>query len=425
MATKVRRTTEEENATFSQVGAGTEMGEYLRCHWWAIGISDELKERPTFIRVLGEDLVLFRDGDGQPGLIGALCSHRRANLCLGIVEGNGLRCRYHGWKYDIKGNVIRTPGEPKDSTLKDNIDHLAYPVQELGGLIFAYLGPDPAPLLPNYDFLAGKGERYQAVIGFADCNWLQTVENGMDPYHASYTHATTWTDLDSGPDFLEFEETPYGIVYHAYLPTEQKGQYLRREHHLLLPGISVGAGGLLRGIAEGGKGGMDGGIKNLGKNARLPSSARFTTPIDDTHSIMMRVNWKPADSPFNFHRAPKPPASWFPIGVEPYREHKLARGKETVLGLDWPDVIGTQDSVVLESMLPVVDRDNENLSEIDMGIVMFRDLLLQGIDDVKSDRDPTGVFRDAAANQLHDITANEELLSRDAYENARARVTAA
>lgn len=168
---------------------------------------------------------------------------------------------------------------------------------------------------------------------------------------------------------------------------------------------------------------MEGGIGNLGKEIRLPSSARFTTPIDDTHSVMMRVNWKPANSPFNFHRAPKPPASWFPMGLEPYREHKLARGKEATLGLDWPDVIGTQDSVVLESMLPAVDRNNENLSVIDTGIVMFRDLLLRGITDVKLGRDPLGVFREPGENQLHDITANEELLNSDAYEEARARLT--
>ena len=426
MAVEIRATTKEENERLNKVGPGTEMGEYLRRHWWAIGLSDQLKDRPTFVRVLGEDLVLFRNDQGQPGLIGALCSHRRANLCLGVIEGEGLRCRYHGWKYAIDGTVLRTPGVPKDSTLKDEINHLAYRVQELGGLIFGYLGPDPAPLLPRYDFLAGEGDRYQSVIGFAECNWLQTVENGMDPFHASFTHATTWTDLDAGPDFLEFLDTPYGIVYHAYLPTEQNQTFLRREHHLLLPGISVGAGGLLRGIAEGGKGGMTGGIENLARNVKLPSSARFTTPMDDTHAIMLRVNWKPAGSPFNFHRAPKPPVSWMPFGLEPYREQIPVRGEdEAVLGLDWPDVIGTQDSLILESMPPAVDRENENLSEIDAGIVMFRELLLQGMADVKAGRDPRGVFRDEAANQLHEITATEAILSRDEYEAAKTRVLAA
>ena len=100
------RTTKEENEILTQVGRGTPMGELLRRYWWPVGISADLKDKPTFIRLLGEDLVLFRDGKGRPGVLGALCSHRRANLCLGNVEEKGIRCRYHGWLYDTDGNVL-------------------------------------------------------------------------------------------------------------------------------------------------------------------------------------------------------------------------------------------------------------------------------------------------------------------------------
>ena len=107
-------TTRQENATLTQTGRGTPMGELLRRYWWPVGISAHLKDKPTFIRVMGEDLVLFRDGKGRAGVLGAYCAHRRANLCLGDVETGGLRCRYHGWLYDIEGRVLQTPGEPPE-----------------------------------------------------------------------------------------------------------------------------------------------------------------------------------------------------------------------------------------------------------------------------------------------------------------------
>ncbi|TMA86664.1 MAG: Rieske 2Fe-2S domain-containing protein [Deltaproteobacteria bacterium] len=139
--------------------------------------------KPTFIRVIGEDLVLFRDATGKPGVIGAYCAHRRANLCLGDIERDGVRCRYHGWLYDTSGKLVQIPGEPADSPLrKENIRLPAYPVEELGGLIFAYFGPQPVPLVPRYNFLVGEGDVYITIQGFQNCNWLQCVENGMDLY---------------------------------------------------------------------------------------------------------------------------------------------------------------------------------------------------------------------------------------------------
>src|SRR3954465_2427499 len=165
-------TTRQENEILTRVGAGTPMGDLLRLYWWPVGISKDLKEKPTFIRLLGEDLVLFRNFDGQVGVLAALCAHRRANLCLGSVGHNGLRCRYHGWAYDLQGNIVETPGEP-DDTFKTTFKQPAYPAQELGGIIFTYLGPQPAPLLPRFDFLVGDGEREAKITGFANCNWLQ------------------------------------------------------------------------------------------------------------------------------------------------------------------------------------------------------------------------------------------------------------
>ena len=150
------KTTKEENEILTGTGRGTPMGEFLRRYWWPVGISAHLQSKPTFIRVFGEDLVLFRDGTGKAGVIGAYCAHRRANLCLGDIERDGVRCRYHGWLYDTGGKVVQIPGEPADSPLrKQDIRLPSYPVEELGGLIFAYFGQQPAPLVPRYNFLVG------------------------------------------------------------------------------------------------------------------------------------------------------------------------------------------------------------------------------------------------------------------------------
>ena len=119
------RTSREENEILTRTGRGTPMGEFLRRYWWPVGISVHLKIKPTFVRVLGEDLVLFRDGRGKVGLIGAYCAHRRANLCIGDIERDGVRCRYHGWLYDTEGKCVQMPGEPPDSELKKRIDSLA------------------------------------------------------------------------------------------------------------------------------------------------------------------------------------------------------------------------------------------------------------------------------------------------------------
>jgi len=303
------RTSKEENEILTRTGKGTPMGEFLRRYWWPIGISGHLKERPTFIRVFGEDLVLFRDAQGKIGVIGAFCAHRRANLCLGDIERDGVRCRYHGWLYNSDGQCVQIPGEPPDSPLKKESIHLpAYPVEELGGLIFAYFGPQPAPLVPRYNFLVGAGEVYITIQGFQNCNWLQCVENGMDPVHPSFTHGGAWPDIMSTAPELGFHETEWGMVYKAYRKTKEPGMLNYREHHLLMPGVSCGGSG---------------GRYLKGEQAGTPvSAARWSVPIDDTHTMLMRVRFKPSDNPGKYEGDPfskrwKPP----PQFIVPYKEY--------------------------------------------------------------------------------------------------------
>jgi 5,5'-dehydrodivanillate O-demethylase len=392
-------TTQQENAILTQTGRGTPMGELLRRYWWPVGISAHLKDKPTFIRVMGEDLVLFRDGQGKPGVLGAYCAHRRANLCLGDVETGGLRCRYHGWLYDTEGRVLQTPGEPPESKLKDGIRQLAYPVEELGGLVFAYLGPEPAPFLPRYDFLVGDGEFYVTVQGLQDCNWLQCVENGLDPVHPSFTHGGAWPDIRSTEPDLGFEETQWGLVYKAYrkADADKPGKFNYREHHLLMPGISCGGSG---------------GRYLKGASGGTPvSAARWSVPIDDTHTLLMRVRFKPADNPGKYEGDPfsarwKPPENF----IEPYKEYR--ESDNPVLGYDIPPLHFIEDGMVVDSLGPRVDREKENLSStIDDGIIRLRSMYLREMENLRLGRDPKNVIRDPEKNRTVVITAYERWVS--------------
>lgn len=398
-------TPKEENELLTRVGPGTPMGEFWRRYWIPVGISADLKDKPTFIRVLAEDLVLFRNGSGAPGLLGAFCSHRRANLCLGTVVEDGLRCRYHGWLYDTSGKVLHTPGEPQNSTFKDEIRHLAYPVRELGGLILAYLGPQPEPLLPRFDFLAGEGERHAKITGIAQCNWLQCVENGIDPLHVSFTHGDVWTDLEVEPE-MAFEETGYGLVHKAYRAAPEPGKFNYREHHLLMPGISCG-GSQQRNLE--------------GAGGTPPLSCRWSVPIDDTHTLIIRLVYKPADNPGRFKRDPISRA-WKAVRIEPYKEYRESDGDEPVsVGYTMARIIATEDATLMDSLGRIVDRENEHtLPLADYGIEALRKMYLKEVETVRRGGDPKGTIRDKEKNRLIVIPAYERVLSEAEYKRLKA-----
>lgn len=176
----------EENDMLSRVGPGTPGGEVLRRYWHPIAVAKELTETdPTkFVRVLGEDLVLFRDKSGRLGLLADRCSHRGVSLVYGRVEERGIACAYHGWLYDTLGNCLDCPAEPAASKFHLTVKHKAYPVQEHLNLVWAYMGPAPAPELTHYDTLFRKdGHRKIVVHPQLDCNWFQAMENSVDPAH--------------------------------------------------------------------------------------------------------------------------------------------------------------------------------------------------------------------------------------------------
>ena len=178
-----------EDAELTHVGPGKPGGEYLRRFWHPVALTSQMGDLPLRLRILGEELVLFRDRGGRIGLLHKHCSHRRASLEYGVIAERGIRCCYHGWLYDIDGAILDTPGEPDDSPIRHRLRHGAYPTREYRGLVFAYLGP-PAemPDFPILDTMALPGDELVPYAIDYPCNWLQVNENPMDPFHSVFLH---------------------------------------------------------------------------------------------------------------------------------------------------------------------------------------------------------------------------------------------
>jgi 5,5'-dehydrodivanillate O-demethylase oxygenase subunit len=355
--------TKEENERLARVGKGTPSGEMLRRYWWPVGFSQEVMPcaYPTRVRVLGEDLVLFRDGDDRLGLLGVHCAHRGASLEFGRVEPSGVRCPYHGWLYDVAGHCRDQPCEPEGSTFKDRIQHLAYRIEELGGLIFAYLGPEPAPLLPRYDLLCTDvGER---VVGADEehCNWLQRAENAVDEHHLTVLHASVYPDTAFKRARVEWERMWYGSRNTIDIP----GVYAEpRVTHFLFPSHSR---------------------ITLARIGTEPShNLRLRVPTDDGHTTTYWVELYPG----------KPP------GLKTVGQRRSVPGAyERVDDGWWRLPSHEQDRAAQESQGVIADRTAEHLGASDRGIIMFRQMIEEAIQTVEAGGDPPGTLRDAAANQ--------------------------
>ncbi len=357
--------TPEENDFLTRVGPGQPAGELLRRYWHPIATHEELSaERPTkFVRLLGEDLVLFRDTQGRVGLLAEHCAHRGASLCYGRVEGRGIACPYHGWLYDTQGNILETPPERNDAILK-HVKQKAYPVQKFIGLYWAYLGPLPAPVIPPYDVWVRKDGRRRIVVHpELACNWLQAMENSVDPAHLQILHQefigrgrrpvnTTRGFTDDVKDF-EFYVTPIGIMKRR---TYVDGTV--DEHPLIFPHI-----------------------------LRQGNATQVRVPIDDTHTAHIHIQFHPTPDGSLVEDEEDPPVEYLapykdpPDGVHPYARFRL----NSVLA---------QDHMAWETQGPIADRTREHLSYSDRGIVLFRRLLKEQITRVQQGLDPLGVIRD-------------------------------
>src|ERR1700722_16363209 len=218
----------QENELLTRVGPGTNMGDLLRRYWWPIWFVELTNDKPAPVRLLGEDLVLFRDPTGKLGLIERYCAHRRASLEFGRVEAQGIRCCYHGWKYDHTGQCIETPLEPEDSRLKDGVKLRGYDVAEAGGLIFAYIGPKPTPAFPRWDLLFR--DVGLTVVGADEdhCNWLQRAENTVDQHHLASLHAAVYPQMAFKRSQIDWEPTWFGLDIKQRMPgrAERHDQFI-------------------------------------------------------------------------------------------------------------------------------------------------------------------------------------------------------
>jgi phenylpropionate dioxygenase-like ring-hydroxylating dioxygenase large terminal subunit len=216
-----RRDVPPPDAELTRVGPGTPCGEYLRRFWQPVACARDLAETPLRVRILGEDLVVFRDRSGRTGLLHLHCAHRGTSLEFGIPVERGIRCCYHGWRFDVDGRCLECPGQPDGSRLRERVWQGAYPTLEFAGLVFAYLGPpEHRPVFPMYDSYDVPGHTLMPAAEFSlPCNWLQVKDNSMDPIHTAFLHALSsgyqFTEAFGAVPELDWRMTEAGMVYIA------------------------------------------------------------------------------------------------------------------------------------------------------------------------------------------------------------------
>ena len=352
-----------DDELLTRTGPGTPCGEYLRRFWQPVAFARDLKDVPVRIRIMSEDLVVFRDRSGRVGLLQLHCTHRGTSLEYGLPTERGIRCCYHGWVFDVDGQILETPGEPVGSTLKDRLCQGAYPIHEYSGLIFAYMGPpDLRPVFPMYDTFSVPGYRLMPAAGFMlPCNWLQVKDNCMDPVHTSFLHA-----ISSGYQFteafgelaeLEWQETPYGMIYVA---TRRVGDMVWvRVCDFMAPNVHQFTRELENAREE-----------TIG---RRPVVIRWAVPVDDTHT--MNFELAQVDDAWNMTPEMVARPGFGQSADRPYEERQRHPG-------DYDAQAGQR---------PITIHALEHLASTDRGVIMLRKILREGIRAVQAGGQPEGV----------------------------------
>lgn len=409
---------QEENELLTMIGRGRPAGELLRRYWQPAALSEELPRggAPLPVKLLGEDLVLFRDDQDRPGLLGIHCCHRGADLSYGRVEDGGLRCLYHGWLYDVEGHVLEQPGEPGGGENRSSLRHTWYPCREKGGIIFAYLGPGEPPLLPDYEFLRVSDEHRFVTKIYHECSFLQSNEGNIDPVHLSFLHrnleipdsdrkrrvpgAEVSPNALFGKDLaptIEIELTDFGVRIYTVRTLENDKVYLRTSY-FIMPNLSTFPG----------------------QTAPEGYSVNWHVPIDDTH------HWKYV---VVFNRERPLQKEFIQRGRnELTKDYRLVRNREnryqqdreamktrTFSGIGYS--FQAQDACVNEGAGAIQDRTREHLVSSDKAIVAERKLLLKGIKDVQEGRDALHVVRDPSANRFPHLAVLSEVVSSTSWKD--------
>lgn len=392
----------ELNERLVRVGPGTPGGDLMRRYWQPALLASELPDKdgvPVRVRLLGEDLVAYRDSNGTVGLIDAYCPHRRAPLFFGRNEECGIRCIYHGWKFDYTGACLDVPSEAAGSPFSDQVRIIAYPTHEAGGIIWTYMGPkDTMPAPPNLEFVRVPETRRWVTKTYEACNYLQAMEGGFDTAHSSFLHNNNLGAkqepriADTAPQ-IEVETTDYGYTYNSTRRLPEGRRYVR-VYHYVMPITQ------LRGNVHA----FDG-----KRRTHAELSGHLWVPIDDTQTNVYNFSYT-----FDENGSCDPKA-WMERDIENGRapndfipgtfhlkknlsndfmiDRELQRNK-TYTGITG---ISTQDVAVQEGMGPIVDRSKELLASSDLAVVRLRRLLLDAIDDVEQGKAPRGADPEASA----------------------------
>jgi phthalate 4,5-dioxygenase len=389
----------EDNEKITCVGRGTPMGEALRRYWLPACLSEELPENdgaPVRVRLLGEDLVAYRDTSGAIGLMDAYCPHRRAPMFFGRNEECGLRCVYHGWKFDASGACVDMPSEPPDSLFKQKVTIQTYPTHEAGGIVWTYMGPaaeQPAP--PDYEFCRAPATHRHTSKNLERCNWLQALEGGLDSVHATILHHENKGDLTFLADHeklvpkLEVERTEYGYWYTGI--RNLGAQQWVRVYQYVMPATQI-------------RGTIEGPFRRTGDKPRI--DGHIWVPIDDetcwvynflfsadpatpvTHEEAMKLETM-------FGRGPDDVNPDYTLKANVHNDYLIDREMQRTKNFSGIRGVNTQDWALQEGMGTVVDRTKEHLGTSDRAIINMRQLLLEACDAVARGESPRGVHPEA------------------------------
>lgn len=366
----------EENDLLTRVGPGTPCGNLLRRYWHPVAAASELTDEKPMKRVgiLGEKLVLFRDGKGGYGLIAEHCSHRGTSLYYGFLEDGCVRCPYHGWLYNKEGKCVEQPFEP-NPRFKESINHRAYPVEKLAGFLFAYLGPpEQKPLLPHWDILVwDHGVRKLQIRPVLNCNWLQAEENTADFVHTLYLHGQTSKRQGRSDEVgfftrpfarYGFQPCPWGIIK----IWEFEGENASRGwgNFVLFP--------------------------NMLRQTDVMSTLHWRVPIDDYRTTIFHVWFKPSQDGSRVEQPDEPTVEYDEAWQNEDGEYHMR-------------TFASQDGMAWETQGRLYDRSNEHLGVSDRGILMFREMLKEQIGIVGKGGEPMALIRDSAQNVSIELEA--------------------
>jgi 5,5'-dehydrodivanillate O-demethylase oxygenase subunit len=364
----------EENKMLTEVGKGTPMGDVLRFYWYPVAFSADVPTGHTkAVRLLGENFVIYRDQSGTLGMIDESCPHRSVSMLYGIVEDCGIRCPYHGWKFDETGRCLEQPAEPPHSQFKERVTTGAYPVQEMGGLLWTYIGSMPVPELPQFDVYVMDGVR-DAGWCVLPCNYLQIMENSVDPHHVEWLHGYYFEYLGNKEGFeapksfqkkhkaTAFDDYEFGVIKRRILEGQSEDDDdWKIGHPLMFPyGMRVGGAGI--------------------------EQMQIRVPIDDTHTWVC------------FYTTHAPEGNTQVEDVNEVCIYELPWMRDD--GLIRTDYVEGQDIMVWVTQGEITDRSKEHIGKSDIGAIKVRRLFKEQLARVAAGEDPMGVVRDPQRGRI-------------------------